>query len=172
MSTVIRLGYTILGSLILTGMACAATQSFTAFIQFLEPLSLTSAVNPDLGKWATGTSGRDFVLNTDSSVGGTNAADYLGGATASTVTVVGSAVNAIDIVANNFVANGGVAINNIPCKYGAAAETTCGGGGISAAAAPTTGGTALLLGVDVVTTTPHVDGDTAAPTFDIVVSYN
>jgi hypothetical protein len=172
MNTVIRLGYTIFAGLILTGMACAATQSFTTSIHFLEPLSFNAAVNPDLGAWSTGPSGRDLVLNTDSSVGGTNAADYIGGAAASTVTVVGSAFNAIDIVANNFVANGGVSINNVPCKYGAAAATTCGGGGIPAAAAPTTGGTALLLGVDVVTTSAHVDGDTAAPTFDIVVSYN
>ena len=172
MSPVIRSVIIVLVGLSLPGVVCAATHSFTASIRFLEPVSLNSAVNPDLGTWSTGPSGRDLVLNTDSSVGGTNAADYLGGATASTVTVVGSAVNAIDIVANNFVANGGVAINNIPCKYGAAAATTCGGAGISAAAAPTTGGTTLLLGVDVVTTTPHVDGDTAAPTFDLVVSYN
>ncbi len=98
--------------------------------------------------------------------------DYLNGATVGSVNVVGSGVAAIDIVANNFVANGNVSIDDIPCKYGAAAATTCGGAGIVAAAAPTLAGTALLLGVDAATTASHTDGQTASPTFDIVVTYN
>ncbi len=85
--------------------------------------------------------------------------------------VVGSEVAAIDILANNFVANGGISIDDIPCKYGPAAATTCGGTGITAAA-PTASGTTLLLGVDVTSTTVHVDGDTAILTFDLVVTYN
>ena len=172
MEKVIHAFLAIIAGLITTGVTYAATHTFTASIQFLETLSLNSAVNPDLGKWIPGTSGRNFILNADSTVGGTNATDYIGGATASTVKVVGSAVNAIDILANNFVANGGIVINDIPCKYEPAAATTCGGAGISAAAAPTTAGTTLSLGVDVSTTMAHVDGDTAAPTFDIVVNYN
>ena len=159
-------------TMIMSGVAYAATQGFTASIQFLEPLSFNTAVNPDLGNWNAGATGRNFVLNTDSSVGGTNSTDYINKAAAGSVNVVGSAVDTIDIVANNFVANGGVTINDIPCKYGAAAATTCGGAGLTTQAAPTTGGTALLLGVDVTTSTAHVDGDSANPTFDIVVTYN
>lgn len=156
----------------ISGVAYAATQSFTASIQFLTPLSFNSAVNPNLGNWNTGASGRNFILNTDGTVAGTNSTDYINNATAGSVNVVGSAFDTVDIVANNFVANGGVTINDVPCKYGAAAATTCGGAGLTTQAAPTNGGTALLLGVDVNTTTSHVDGDTASPTFDIVVSYN
>ena len=166
------LSLAIAGAMAMSGVAYAATQSFTASIQFLTPLSFNSAVNPDLGNWNAGASGRNFILNTDSSVGGTNSADYINNAAAGSVNVVGSAFDTVDIVANNFVANNGVTINDVPCKYGAAAATTCGGAGISTAAAPTGAGTALLVGVDVNTTTAHVDGDTAAPTFDIVVSYN
>ena len=166
------LSITFVGAMIMSGVAYAATQGFTASIQFLEPLSFNTAVNPDLGNWNAGATGRNFVLNTDDTVGGTDSADYINSAASGSVNVVGSAFDTVDIVANNFAANGGVTINDVPCKYGAAAATTCGGAGISTAAAPTTGGTALLLGVDVDTTTAHVDGDTASPTFDIVVTYN
>ncbi len=172
MESLKRYTFAALAGLVMPGVSNAATLRLTASIHFLEPLKINSVVNPNLGTWTNGAGGRDFILNTDGSVGGTDTADYLGGAQASKVTVVGSAFNAIDIVANNFVANGGVAINDIPCKYGAAAVTSCGGAGVSAAAAPTTSGTTLLLGVDVVTTTSHGDGDSASPAFDIVVSYN
>jgi len=154
-----------------TGGAYAVTQSFTATIQFLEPLSFNTAVNPNMGNWLTGATGRDLQLLTTGSVAGTNSADYINGATVGSVNVVGSAAAAIDIVANNFVANGNVSIDDIPCKYGAATATSC-GTGITAAAAPTLTGTALLLGVDVATTNAHTDGQTANPTFDIVVTYN
>ena len=166
------LSITIVGAMIMSGVAYAATQSFTASITFWEPLSFNTAVNPDMGNWEAGITGRNFVLNTDDSVGGTDAAAYINGAAHGSVNVLGSALDTIDIVANNFAANGGVGINDVPCKYGTAAATTCGGAGLSTQAAPTTGGTALLLGVDVTTSTAHVDGDSANPTFDIVVTYN
>lgn len=166
------LSITMVITMIMSGVAYAATQGFTASIQFLEPLSFNNVVDPDLGNWNAGATGRNFVLNTDSSVGGTNSTDYINNAAAGSVDVVGSAFDTVDIVANNFAANGGVTINDVPCKYGAAAVTTCGGAGLSTQAAPTTGGTALLLGVDVNTTQIHTDGQTASPTFDIVVTYN
>ncbi len=155
-----------------TGVVYAATQGFTVSIRFLEPLSFNTAVNPNMGDWLTGATGRDLQILTTGAAAGTNAADFIQGATVGSVNVVGSAVGTIDIVANNFVANGNVSIDDIPCKYGAAAATDCGGAGIVAAAAPPLGGTALLLGVDVVTTIAHTDGLTASPTFDIVVNYN
>jgi len=164
-SLIVLLGMT------MTGAAYAVTQSFTVAIRFLEPLSFNTNVNPDMGDWLTGATGRDLQLLTTGSVAGTNSADYINGATVGSVNIVGSAIAAIDIVANNFVANGNVSIDDIPCKYGAAAATVC-AAGIVAAAAPTLTGTALLLGVDVATTASHTDGQTASPTFDIVVTYN
>jgi len=154
-----------------TGLVYAA-QGFTVSIRFLEPLSFNTAVNPDMGDWLTGLTGRDIQIDTTGAAAGTDAADYIQGATVGSVNVVGSAVAAIDIVANNFVANGNVSIDDIPCKYGAASATTCGGAGIVAAAAPTLAGTALLLGVDAATSAVHTDGQSANPTFDIVVTYN
>jgi len=154
------------------GAAYAVTQGFTVSIRFLEPLSFNTAVNPDMGDWLAGPTARDLQLLTTGAVAGTDSGDYIGGATVGSVNVVGSAGATIDIVANNFVANGNVTIDNIPCKYGPAAATTCGGAGIVGAAAPTLAGTALLLGVDVVTSALHTDGQTASPTFDVVVTYN
>jgi len=164
-SLIVLLGMT------MTGAAYAVTQSFTAAIQFLEPLSFNTPVNPDMGDWLTGATGRDLQLLTTGSVAGTNSADYIGNAVVGSVNIVGSASAAVDIVANNFVANGNVTIDDIPCQYGAAAATLC-AAGIVAAAAPTLAGTALLLGVDVVTSAIHTDGQQANPTFDIVVTYN
>lgn len=166
-----KISVAVLLGMAVTSAAYAATQGFTAAIRFLEPLSFNTAVNPDMGDWLAGASARDMQLLTDGTVAGTNAADYIGGLTVGSVNVVGSTVAAIDIVANNFVANGGITIDDIPCKYGAAAATVC-AAGITAAAAPTLAGTALLLGVDVVSSAIHTDGQTASPTFDIVVSYN
>jgi len=161
----------IVGAISMFGVAYAATQSFTANIQFLEPLSFNTVVNPNLGNWNAGASGRNFSVDTTGTAGGTDITDYINNATAGSVNVVGSASDTVDIVASNIVANGGVSIAHVPCNYGGAGEVNC-DVGISTAAAPTTGGTALLLGVEVNTTTAHVDGDTAAPTFDIVVTYN
>jgi len=172
MKPVTKLSLIALLGMTITSAVYAATQGFTVSIRFLEPISFNTAVNPDMGDWLTGASGRDLQLLTTGSVAGADSADYLAGATVGSVNVVGSAVATIDIVANNFVANGNVSIDDIPCKYGAAAATTCGGAGIVGAAAPTPGGTALLLGVDVATTAAHTDGQTASPTFDIVVTYN
>lgn len=155
-----------------TGAAYAVTQGFTVSIRFLEPLSFNTAVDPDMGDWLAGATGRDLQLLTTGGVAGTDAADYISGATVGSVNVVGSAFATVDIVANNFVANGNVTIDDIPCNYGGAGATTCGGAGIVAAAAPTLAGTALLLGVDVATSAIHTDGNTASPTFDIVVTYN
>ena len=172
MKNIRKLSLIVLLGMTMTGAAYAVTQGFTVAIRFLEPLSFNTAVNPDMGDWLTGATGRDLQLLTTGSVAGTNSADYINGATVGSVNVVGSAGAAIDIVANNFVANGNVSIDDIPCKYGAAVATTCGSAGIVAAAAPTLAGTALLLGVDVATTAIHTDGQTASPTFDIVVTYN
>ncbi len=172
MKPITKLSLIALLGMTITSAVYAATQGFTVSIRFLEPLSFNTAVNPDMGDWLAGATARDLQLLTTGAVAGTDSADYISGATVGSVNIVGSGSATIDIVANNFVANGNVSIDNIPCKYGAAAATTCGGAGIVGAAAPTTGGTALLLGVDVATTAIHTDGQTASPTFDIVVSYN
>ena len=155
----------------LTYLARAESQSITASIRFIAPVTLTSTVNPSLGDVNAGTTGRNFVLGTDGSISGTDAAAYTGGASAGSINIQGSASQNIDIVAQNLVADGGVNITTVYCDYGGTGSTDC-VSGIASAAAPTQTGTTLLLGLSVTTTTAHSDGSSAAPTFDIIVSYN
>lgn len=155
----------------ITGAAFAATQSgIVANIRFLTPLSFGAVTDVDMGDWQAGASGRVFQIDTTGAAGGADSADYISGATPGNVDILGSASATIDIVANNFVANGGVTITGVPCNYGGAGATTCDGAGISGAAAPGAG-TNILLGATVQTSQIHADGATAAPTFDLVVTY-
>ena len=149
----------------------AETRTFNANIRFLAPINLASTIDPNLGNYTAGAAGRNFIMGTDGSISGINADAYAGGANAGSVAIYGSAFNNIDIVAQNIVNNGGVSITAISCNYGGAGSTDC-LAGISAAAAPTDAGTILLLGLGVATTAAHVDGNSAAPAFDIVVTYN
>ncbi len=153
------------------GLANAETQSFTTSIRFISPLTLSDATDPDFGTFETGASGRNFILGTDGSISGSDADAYIDGASAGSMVIHGSAVQKIDIIAQNLVDDGGISIANIICNYGGAGDTDC-GTGIAAAAEPTATGTSLLIGMDINTTTAHADGDTASPTFDIIVSYN
>jgi len=165
-----RISLAMLLGMVLTGVAYAATQTVNATIRFLTPITFGVVTAVDLGDWQAGASGRNFQVDTTGTAGGVSVADYITGATAGNVDIIGTASSTIDIVANNFVANGSVVVSGAPCKYGAAAATTCDGAGIVGAAAPGAG-TNLLLGATVDTSTIHVDGATATPTFDIVVSY-
>ena len=151
--------------------AHAGTQSFNANIRFVSPLVMTNVNNPDFGTFETGATDRNFVLRTDGSISGSNANAYVGGASAGSMMIHGSATQHIDIVAQNIVADGGVTITNIICNYGGAGDRDC-KTGITAGAQPTPAGTPLLIGLDITTTKAHMDGDTAAPAFDIVINYN
>lgn len=155
----------------LISVAAAESQTITASIRFLAPITFSNSVNPDLGFVDAGTSGRNFTLMTDGSVSGVNANEYRGGAQAGSVKIFGSNTQQIDIVAQNINNNGGVNVSNVICNYAGAGDVNC-IDGISAAAAPTDTGKILLLGLDVITTTSHLDGDSAAPEFDIVATYN
>ena len=131
-------------------------------------LFVTETVGPGLGTWFSGISGRQFILNTDETVGGANAADYLVGAVSGQIEVrktqgPGSA----NILADNFSTSGGVTINAVPCRYHTDPQTTCDGVGITAALQATR---ILYVGVDITTTQVHVGGDTASASYDITVT--
>ncbi len=149
--------------------AYAATQTLSANVTFVTPISFTSPVNVEFGYITTGASGRTFTIDTTGTVGGASAlTDYLNGASAGSVNIVGSATQAIDITAGNYVANGGVTPSAAVCAYDGGAEGAC---TLTNQAAPGAG-KALLVGLQIDTTGTSNDGDTAAPTFDIVVTYN
>ncbi len=60
----------------------AETQTFTVGIRFIAPLSFANEINPDFGRFEAGTSGRHFILGTDGTISGTDAAAYVDGANA------------------------------------------------------------------------------------------
>jgi len=132
-----------------------------------EP-SLSNAVNPSFGMLLGGASGRDFILNTDGTISGTNAADYLSGAVAGSLTISGTNGAAISILATNLSSNGGVTIVNVTCNYDNTGDQDC-VLGFSTVASPGVGKN-MSIGLEINTTQVHGDA-TPAPSFDIVVSY-
>jgi len=133
-------------------------------------ITITEVTTPDLGTLLGGASGRNFILNTDGSVSGTDAADYLFGAVAGDLTVkkTGGSGSA-NIVADNFSTTGGVSINAVPCKWNTDTATTCDGSGINVTLSP---GQAkhLLVGVDLDTSQVHSSSDSPTATYDINVT--
>ena len=131
-------------------------------------LTVTESTTPSLGTLLGGASGRNFILNTDATVSGTDAADYLFGAVAGKLTVkqTGGAASA-NILADNFTSTGGVTIMGVPCKWHSDAATTCDGSGINITVQ---GSRTLLVGVDLDTTQAHSGGDSPTATYDITVT--
>jgi len=131
-------------------------------------LTVTENTAPSLGTLLGGVTDRNFILNTDATVSGTNAADYLFGAVAGSLLVkkTGGGQSA-NILADNFTQTGGVTIIGVPCKWHTDTATTCDGSGINITVQ---GNRTLLVGVDLNTTQSHSGGDSPTATYDITVT--
>ncbi len=149
----------------------ADTQVLTTSARFVTPLSFDINAQPDFGVLEAGPAGRQFILATDGSINGADASAYQGGAEAGSLDLKGSTTQSIDIQAGNAQDNNGASLSNFTCDYGGSGETDC-ISGISNAPPPGNTGTTLLVGMELTTTQEHNPGDTAAPTFDIVVTYH
>lgn len=148
----------LLGSVLLVALEVA----FAAF-------TLTETTTPSLGTFFSGASGRNFILNTDETVSGTDAAEYLFGAVSGQLSLVGQNAT-VTIVAEFITTSGGLTVNNIPCRYHTGSQTTCDGSGISAQVKKNIART-LFVGVDLDTNQEHSGGDTASVTYDITVNF-
>jgi hypothetical protein len=156
--------FALLRNLLLGGVLLAALEiAFAA-------LTVTESVTPSLGTLLGGITDRNFILNTDATVSGTDAADYLFGAVAGDLAIkkTGGSQSA-NILADNFSGSGtGVTVVGVPCKWDTDTATTCDGSGINVTV---TGQTKhLLVGVDLNTTQEHFGGDSATATYDITVT--
>ena len=131
-------------------------------------LTVTENTAPSLGTLLAGVTDRNFILNTDATVSGGAAADYLFGAVAGSLTVkkTGGGQSA-NILADNFTSMGGVTIIGVPCKWHTDTATTCDGSGINITVQ---GSRTLLVGVDLNTTQSHSGGDSPTATYDITVT--
>ena len=133
-------------------------------------ITITEVTTPDLGTLLSGASGRNFILNTDGSVSGTDAADYLFGAVAGDLTIKKTGgTDSVNVLADNFSTTGGVTINAVPCKWETDTATTCDGSGINITLS--SGSTThLLVGVDLDTSQVHSGGDSPTATYDITIT--
>jgi hypothetical protein len=125
-------------------------------------LTVTETTSPTFGLLLTGASGRNFILNTDETVSGTDAADYLSGAVTGQLSVkkTGGSQSAT-IVADNFSTTGGVSFSVVPCKFDTGSQTIT----VTLNATKT-----LYVGVNLSTSQAHTSGQTASATYDITVT--
>ena len=147
-------------------LACALLAAHD--ITFAQ-VTIVETITPTLGILLSGASGRNFILNPDGTVSGTDAADYVSGAARGRLNIskTGSPQNAT-IVADNFTTTGGVTINAVPCRWRNNAPQTCDGAGITKRIRSTA--RPLWLGVDIDTTQAHTGSDTATASYDITVT--
>jgi len=139
-----------------------------AFPAAFAALTVTEPTSPTLGVLLTGASGRNFILNTDETVSGTDSADYVAGAVTGRLSIkkTGGSQSAT-IVADNFSTTGGVSFSVVPCKFDTGSQTTCEGSGITVTLKATK---TLYVGVDLSTNQAHTSGNTASATYDITVT--
>ena len=132
-------------------------------------VSLTRTTSPSFGIILSGSSGREFVLNTDGSIGGSSAADYVSGAAAGVFSVVDTtSPNTLTIVVDSISATGGLTVVDALCSYNGATQQSCDGTGISVNSIASS---TLRVGLHVTTTTAHSGGDTASVSMDVSVAY-
>ncbi len=155
-------GFVRLRSFVLGGALLVALDVAFAAIFVTQP------VPPSLGTWFSGAPGRQFILNTDETVSGANAADHLFGAVSGQLAVQKTqGPGSANITADNFLGTGGVTINAVPCRWHDQPQTICDSPGITAALQGTR---TLYVGVDITTTQVHVGGETATASYDITVT--
>lgn len=132
-------------------------------------LTVTTITNPDFGIMFSGASGRQFVLNTDGTVSGSDFADHIGGQVVGSLTVGDtSSPSTITIVADNALSFGGISVNKVLCSYNGGVQTDCDGSGMTVTSVSSA---TLKMGFDIITSQTHNGGDTASVTIDITVTY-
>jgi len=148
---------------LLGGVLLAALDvAFAAF-------TMTETVTPSLGMVFSGAPGRNFILNTDETVTGADAIDYISGAVSGQLTLVKTQGPAdVNIVAENIVPSGGLIVIGVPCRFDVDPQTTCDGAGINVRVHQTQ---ILYVGVNITTSQVHIGGDTASVTYDINVIF-
>ncbi len=139
-----------------------------AFPAAFAALTVTETTSPTLGVLLTGGSPRYFILNTDETVSGADAADYVSGAVTGRLSIkkTGGSQSA-NILASNITPSTGVDSTVVPCKFDTGSQTTCESPGINVTVQATK---ILYVGVDLSTNKAHVGNDTESATYDITVT--
>ena len=163
MSSRAHRGFERLLTIALVGASLAAVDVASA------AFTITEIVTPDLGTALAGDSGRQFILNTDETVGGADATDLLFGAVSGQLEFKKTAgPQDANVLAENIITSGGVTINAVPCRYHTGSQLSCDGSGIDV---NISGNRTFYLGIDLDTSQIHSGGDTASVTYDITVTF-
>lgn len=132
-------------------------------------LGLTLVSSPQFGLFYSGGSGRQFVLNTNGTITGTDADDYISGAMAGQFTVTDdSAPAAIVILVDNIVPSGGLSVADATCSYDGGPQESCDAPGMTDTSVSSA---TLKVGLDISTTQAHSGGDAASVSMDVSVTY-
>ncbi len=130
-------------------------------------LSLTS--EPTFGILFSGASNRQFILNTDDSISGTDSSDYISGAAAGSFSLTDSTSPAsINLLVDNIGTSGGLTVNDVVCSYDGGSQQSCDGSGLNVTS---TSSATIKLGLDISTSSAHSGGDTASVSLDLSISY-
>lgn len=132
-------------------------------------LIITENVAPSFGTLVGGASGRQFILNTDDTVTGTDAADYLFGAVSGELVIDNKGQQgAINILADNVSTSGGLTVTQVLCSYRGGPQQACDGAGITGTSGPSK---ILKVGIAITTNVAHSATDTPSVTLDISVTF-
>lgn len=152
--------------------ALLVSVSLTAFLVpsiAVPSLTLTQTGAPSFGLIVSGTSGRQFILNTDNTISGSHSSDYVSGAMAGRFIIEDTSSPAsVNISVTILGTVGGLNVNEALCSYGGGIQQVCSGSGITVISSATA---TLKLGLDLTTSTAHRGGDTATATLDLTVTY-
>jgi hypothetical protein len=132
-------------------------------------ITLTEITSPSFGLILSGSSGRQFVLNTSGTVSGANSGDYLSSATAGNISVADDTAPAtIEILADAISGIGGLTVNQVLCSYAGGGQTQCDG---SPLVVTSVASGSLKIGLDITTSQIHSGGDSASVNLDITITY-
>ena len=150
--------------LLCSSLLMGADTTFAAF-------TMIEIIAPNFGTFVGGASGRQFILNTDGTITGADAADYMAGAVAGELELkktAGPVAINIVISAGNITTFGGLSVGSVLCSYQNQPQIICDDPGFNVTLR---GKRTLLLGLSVTTTQFHGGGDTAGATMDITVTF-
>lgn len=164
------LGFAALTSLVVSGIAYAATQSVTANATFDSALTLTKNADINFGLLKSGTAGT-YVMSTAGVITPSGGGVVVGGTpVVGQITITGSATQTVAISTGTYTPNNGVTPSAATCEYNGTPIANCDTGG-TGLAAPSGVGKALKLGVQIAVDGSQAANSTAAPTFVVTVVY-
>ncbi len=132
-------------------------------------LTLTLVTTPSFGIIFGGASSRQFILNTNDTVTGTNSSDYVSGAVAGQFTVGDtSSPAAVNILVDNISPAGGLTVNQALCSYNGGAQQSCDGAGMNVTSVSSA---TLRVGLDISTSAVHSGCDTASVYMEVKLIY-